>query len=84
MRQDLKDFMPQAAEDVYKAIEDYFQIHINMDDLIISPEFKLLIGGPKWAEQREQAHGLREEIHWNQRHGGFLGSILLTKTCDVF
>nr|HID58123.1 hypothetical protein [Desulfobacterales bacterium] len=57
LRDKLRDFIPQASEDVYKTIEEYFRNRINMDDLVISPEFKLLVGGPKWLskENRDMA-----------------------------
>lgn len=48
---DLNDFIPKASGDVYRAIEEYFAKHMDLDNLIISPEFKLLVGGPKWLSK---------------------------------
>jgi hypothetical protein len=48
---ELNAFVPNASETVYEAVEEYFAKHITLDTLVISPEFKLLVGGPKWLSK---------------------------------
>ena len=54
LREELQEFIPQASERVYKAAEEYFKKHINLDDLIISEAFKFLVGGPKWLSKENK------------------------------
>jgi hypothetical protein len=56
-RNELTTFIPMVSKDIYKTIEKYFSKHIDIINLVIAPEFKLLVGGPKWLskENREMA-----------------------------
>ena len=51
LRQELRAFVPRASTKLYNAIEDYFRSQLDLNDLIISDEFKLLVGGPKWLKK---------------------------------
>jgi Sulfotransferase domain len=51
LRQELQSFIPRASTQVCNAIEDYFRSQLDLNDLIISDEFKLLVGGPKWLKK---------------------------------
>src|SRR3972149_7339848 len=51
LREELVAFIPRASAEVYSAIEDYFRRHVSLADLIVSDEFKLLVGGPKWLSK---------------------------------
>lgn len=50
-REQLNTYIPQASKSIVKAIEEYFVKHIDIEDLVISPEFQLLVGGPKWLSK---------------------------------
>ena len=58
MRDKLNSFIPRASQEIYRATEEYFAKHIDISNLVISPEFQLLVGGPKWLskESPEMAH----------------------------
>jgi hypothetical protein len=58
LREELNSFIPQASAEIHKVIEEYFAKHIDIGNLVISPEFQLLVGGPKWLskENPEMAH----------------------------
>jgi hypothetical protein len=58
LKGELNSFIPQASKEIHKAIEEYFAKHIDIGKLVISPEFRLLVGGPKWLskENPEMAH----------------------------
>jgi len=58
MREELNSFIPQASQEIHRATEEYFAKHIDISNLVISPEFQLLVGGPKWLskESPEMAH----------------------------
>ena len=53
LRDELNAYIPQASGDICKTIEKYFIEHINIDNLVISPEFQLLVGGPKWLSKED-------------------------------
>ena len=53
MRDKLNSFIPQASQDIYRAIEKYFAKHIDISNLVITPEFQLLVGGPKWLSKED-------------------------------
>src|SRR3972149_8733168 len=42
LREELVAFIPKASTQVYSAIEDYFRGHLDLNELIVSDEFKLL------------------------------------------
>lgn len=48
LRTALESLTHEGSQKTTQAVRDYFQQHIDMNDLVISPEFDLLIGGPKW------------------------------------
>jgi hypothetical protein len=50
-RRELRGFIERASREVYAAIEEYFKSRIDLQDLIVSEEFKLLVGGPKWLHK---------------------------------
>lgn len=52
LREELRAFIPQASIEVYRAIEEFLGARIRLSDLIISDEFKLLVGGPKWLSKK--------------------------------
>lgn len=58
LTEELAYFIPQASKEIHKAVEEYFAKHIDIENLVISPEFQLLVGGPKWLskENPEMAH----------------------------
>jgi len=51
LTEELAYFIPQASKEIHKAVEEYFAKHINIENLVISPEFRLLVGGPKWLSK---------------------------------
>jgi hypothetical protein len=58
LTEELAYFIPQASKEIHKTVEEYFAKHIDISNLVISPEFQLLVGGPKWLdkENHEMAH----------------------------
>ncbi|KJJ83929.1 sulfotransferase family protein [Candidatus Omnitrophus magneticus] len=46
-------FIPFVADYVDQEMLNYFQKHIDLNDLFYSKEFKILVGGPKWIEDDE-------------------------------
>lgn len=58
LTEELAYFIPQASKEIHKAVEAYLAKHIDIENLVISPEFQLLVGGPKWLskENPEMAH----------------------------
>ncbi len=58
LNEELASLIPQASKQIHKTVEAYLAEHIDIDNLIISPEFQLLVGGPKWLskENPEMAH----------------------------
>lgn len=78
-RQKLLRFIPEASAQICQAIEDYFRGRINLAELIISDEFKLLVGGPKWLDQKNpQMAKFRKYIGIRGR-GDFLATYSLPK-----
>lgn len=45
----LKNFVPLAGHFLYSELEHFFKKYIDLSKLVLSPEFKLLVGGPKWV-----------------------------------
>jgi hypothetical protein len=63
IREELQRYIPEASEAVHKATEDYFRKHINLDDLMVSGEFQLLLGGPKWlSKENSELCSIRKYI----------------------
>ena len=58
LTEELAYFIPQASKEIHKTVEEYFAKNIDIQNLVISPEFQLLVGGPKWlsAKNPEIAH----------------------------
>ena len=58
LTEELASFIPDASKNLQLAVEQYFSNHIDIENLVISPEFQLLVGGPKWLskESPEIAH----------------------------
>ena len=58
MKEELNYLIPQASKEIHRAVKEYFSKHIDIGNLVISPEFQLLVGGPKWLskENPEMAH----------------------------
>ena len=58
IKEKLIPVIQQASKEIHRGIEEYFSIHIDMRNLVISPEFQLLVGGPKWLNKKiaEIAH----------------------------
>jgi hypothetical protein len=47
----LQDYIPKASRWIESAVDEYFSEHIKPGKLIISPEFQLMVGGPKWLQE---------------------------------
>jgi hypothetical protein len=79
LRQELRGFIPQASTQVYNAIEDYFRRQIDLNDLIISDEFKLLVGGPKWLKKENADLACVRKYVGIRGRGDFLAVFSLPK-----
>jgi len=53
VQQIINHFIPLAGDFVDKSMENYFHKHIDLNDLCFSPEFRLLMGGPKWIDEED-------------------------------
>jgi hypothetical protein len=51
LREEMNSLIPQASKEIHRAVEEYFAKHIDIGNLVISPEFQLLVGGPKWLSK---------------------------------
>jgi len=71
--------MPHFSEQVHRAIERYMRHRISLNDLVVSPEFKLLVGGPKWiAKDDDDTVCVRKYIGIRDR-GDFLAVYYLPR-----
>ena len=76
---ELQDYIPRASDDIDRTIRDYFKSHINPDNLIISPEFRLLVGGPKWIERDKKDNAFIRKYIGIKGRGDFLAIFTLPK-----
>ncbi len=49
----VREVMDEATQRIDQAGREYFADHIDVENLVISPEFGLLVGGPKWLDPEE-------------------------------
>jgi hypothetical protein len=79
LRQELRGFVPRASTKLYNAMEDYFRGRVDLDDLIISDEFKLLVGGPKWLKKDSADLACVRKYIGIRGRGDFLAVLSLPK-----
>ena len=53
LKDGLNSYIPRASKDIVRSIEEYFVKHIDISNLVIAPEFQLLVGGPKWLSKED-------------------------------
>lgn len=78
-REQLNKYIPQASKSIVKAIEEYFVKHIDIENLVISPEFELLIGGPKWLNKENPELACVRKYIGIKRMGDFLAVLSMPK-----
>lgn len=75
----LHEYIPRASDQIYTALEDYFRKHIDPDRVVVSPEFRHLVGGPKWLRSdRQDMASVRKYIGVKQ-WGDFLAILSIPK-----
>lgn len=79
LRQALLEFIPKASTQIYSTIEDYFRGRVDLKDLVISDEFKLLVGGPKWLKKEDADHAFVRKYVGIRGRGDFLAVFSLPK-----
>ena len=79
LREELVAFIPKASTQVYSAIEDYFRGHLDLNELIVSDEFKLLVGGPKWLSKDDPEVACVRKYIGIKGRGDFLAVFSLPK-----
>ncbi len=52
-RAKLARFLPEASAEMFTAIHNVCAKRFGRENVIISPEFKLLVGGPKWLDAQD-------------------------------
>lgn len=79
LRQELRSFVPRASAKLYHVIEDFFRSRVDLNDLIISDEFKLLVGGPKWLKKDSPDLACVRKYIGIRGRGDFLAVLSLPK-----
>jgi len=79
LREELAAIVPEASEDIYQCILKYFSSHISPEDLIISPDFKWLLGGPKWLNKENRNLACIRKYVGIRNMGDFLAVFSLPK-----
>jgi hypothetical protein len=79
LTKELNAFVPGASQEVYNVIERYFAEHIDPTKLIVSPEFKLLVGGPKWLSISDPSSACVRKYIGIRGMGDFLAVFSLPK-----
>lgn len=52
-RTQLQRYLPDVSATMFDAIEQVCSRHFRQADVILSPEFRLLVGGPKWLDAND-------------------------------
>jgi len=78
-RKELRACISQATVEIRHEIEAFFKKHGQLDDLIISPEFELLVGGPKWISKEDSQVACVRKYVGIRRTGDFLAVFSVPK-----